>query len=238
MSEPSSTAATIAGTLTMGTNSPPNPMKTISVNNFEANRLTLKSDQSDRLYVYDARGYQFVEYPLTGDYLKEKDHPCHHPKSKHEYTTGTHILFDAYDDGAENFFAFFEADCFDPPIKLIVADSFESAYDIYMDEFASIPDDSDVEEYERDKVFEYIKRVGSEIGFDPIQQTPKEYFDELLDTEKGSITDAISDDFGGDGVMTIAPNGARTPGGSPYRWGDGIMGFELKLVKAEFIPSP
>jgi len=107
----------------------------ITLTEFEANRLTFTA--KGRSYIYDARGYEFVRYPKTGDALKEPKSSPFHP------STDTGILFRAYDDSGSKFFSFCHADCFDPAMHLICADSFESAYDIFLDEFAQTATDSD-----------------------------------------------------------------------------------------------
>ena len=78
----------------------------IGLDSLVAGRLTFQ--HGDRTYIYDSRGYQFVHYPTTGDILTE-------PKESALSHYDTRILFGAYDDGWPNFFAFYEADCFDPP---------------------------------------------------------------------------------------------------------------------------
>ncbi len=52
-------------------------------------------------------------------------------------------------DYGKRFFAFYVADCFDPPIAIIRADSWESGYEIFCDEFSDWMkiDDSDLLDY-------------------------------------------------------------------------------------------
>lgn len=100
----------------------------IALNGLEAKRLTF--NHGDHTYVYDARGYQFARFPTTGDSRSE-------PKETMLSSYDTGIFFGAYDDGWPHYFAFYEADCFDPPQYLICARSFEDAYDIFLDEFGT-----------------------------------------------------------------------------------------------------
>ena len=113
----------------------PDHQPKIALDGLVAGRLTFKD--GDREIIYDSRGYQFANYPLTGDRLKEKEHPDFHAKSPAEYVRDTSILFGAYDDGWPKHFAFWEEDCFDPPQYLICAQSFQDAYDIFLDEFGT-----------------------------------------------------------------------------------------------------
>jgi hypothetical protein len=102
-----------------------NQTPVITVTEFEANRLTFEA--KGRTYIYDARGYEFAHYPKTGKILTE-------PKDSVLMDIG--ILFRAYEDIGEKHFAFCHEDCFDPAMYLVCADSFETAYDIFLDEFA------------------------------------------------------------------------------------------------------
>jgi hypothetical protein len=54
-----------------------------------------------------------------------------------------------YDDGDGSWFVFYVADCFDPPKAVIRARSFETAYEIFCDEFSDWMkiDDSDLPDY-------------------------------------------------------------------------------------------
>jgi hypothetical protein len=106
----------------------------VTVNEFEANRLTFK--KGEKLYVYDARGYKFAHCPQTGNILTE-------PKESRLAHINCGLLFRAYDDCGGRYFAFCHADCFDPAMHLVCADSFESAYDIFLDEFADEVDPAD-----------------------------------------------------------------------------------------------
>lgn len=100
----------------------------IALDGLEAKRLTFK--HGEFTYIYDARGYQFARCPTTGDI-------CTEPEENRLSSCDTGIFFGAYDDGWPNFFAFYEADCFDPPQYLICARTFEDAYDIFLDEFGT-----------------------------------------------------------------------------------------------------
>ena len=132
----------------------PDHQPKIALDGLVAGRLTFKD--GDREIVYDSRGYQFANYPLTGDYLREKDHPDFHAKSPAEYVRDTGIFFGAYDDGWPKHFAFWEEDCFDPPQYLICAKSFEDAYDIFLEEFGTKVDLSDSDYDTKEKVDEAI----------------------------------------------------------------------------------
>ncbi len=52
-------------------------------------------------------------------------------------------------DDYGSFFVFYVEDCFDPPLYVIRADTFESAYEIFCDEFSRLIaiDDSDLSDY-------------------------------------------------------------------------------------------
>lgn len=54
------------------------------------------------------------------------------------------------DDYQDRFFAFWVEDCFDPPVYVIRADSFESAYEIFCDEFSRLIEisESDLPDYD------------------------------------------------------------------------------------------
>lgn len=54
------------------------------------------------------------------------------------------------DDWGNGFFAFWVENCFDPSIAIVRADSFETAYEIFCDEFADWIkiDDSDLADYD------------------------------------------------------------------------------------------
>ena len=154
----------------------------------------------------------------------------------------TSILFGAYDDGWPKHFAFWEEDCFDPPKYLICAKSFEDAYDIFLDEFASIPDDDDVERLVDDLLVELVERCvkgGSIAKFDEIT---KEWLAALKiekPEEYAAFREKAMQDLGNDGQVTWAPNGARHHEPDRkwgcLRWAEGINGRELKLVKIELV---
>ena len=108
----------------------------IALDGLEAKRLTFK--HGEFTYVYDARGYQFARCPTTGDSRTE-------PKENMLSRCDTGIFFGAYDDGWPHYFAFYEADCFDPPQYLICARSFEDAYDIFLEEFGTKVDTTDTD---------------------------------------------------------------------------------------------
>lgn len=219
----------------------PDHQPKIALDGLVAGRLTFKD--GDREIIYDSRGYEFIHYPLTGDPLKEKEHPEHHPKSPAEYVRDTGCFFGAYDDcGDGKFFAFWEEDCFDPPQYLICAKSFEDAYDIFLDEFASTPDDDDVEKLIDDLLIELIKsevKEGSIVKFD---ETTKEWLAALKiekPEEYAAFREKAMQELGNDGQVTWAPNGARHHEPDRkwgcLRWAEGVNGRELKLVKIELV---
>ena len=206
----------------------------IGLDSLVAGRLTFK--HGDRTYIYDSRGYQFVHYPTTGDILAE-------PKESALSHCDTGILFGAYDDGWPNFFAFYEADCFDPPQYLICANSFEDAYDIFLDEFASIPDDDDVEELIDDLLEDLAKRCMAERSINPTNVSVKEWLAELKEdniSEYEALRNSATEELGNDGQVSWAPNGARVGSNGKWnglRWSENIQGHELKLVKIEMVEA-
>jgi hypothetical protein len=52
------------------------------------------------------------------------------------------------DDSEGGWFLFWEADCYSPPVTAIRAGSFESAYEIFIDDFATLIDDLDLADYD------------------------------------------------------------------------------------------
>ena len=205
----------------------------IGLDSLVAGRLTFK--HGDLTYIYDSRGYQFVHYPTTGDGLTE-------PEESALSSCDTGILFGAYDDGWPNFFAFYDADCFDPPQYLICAKSFEDAYDIFLDEFASIPDDDDVERLIDDLLVELVERCVKEGSIAKFDETTKEWLAALKiekPEEYAAFREKAIQDLGNDGQVTWAPNGARHHEPDRkwgcLRWAEGINGRELKLVKIELV---
>lgn len=116
----------------------------ISLNDLVAGRLTFAV--GNFFYVYDSRGYKFARCPMTGDIGTEP--------SPLDCNTG--IFFGAYDDGYGEFFSFWEADCFDPPQYLIRAKSWETAYDIFLEEFGTKVDVDDSDYDTPEKIEEAI----------------------------------------------------------------------------------
>lgn len=211
----------------------PDHQPKIALDGLVAGRLTFKD--GDREIIYDSRGYNFVHYPKTGDILTE-------PKESIRSSCDTSILFGAYDDGWPKHFAFWEEDCFDPPQYLICAKSFEDAYDIFLDEFASIPDDDDVESLIDDLLVELIERCVKEGSIAKFDETTKEWLAALKiekPEEYAAFREKAMQDLGNDGQVTGTPNGARHHEPDRkwgcLRWAEGINGRELKLVKIELV---
>lgn len=204
----------------------------IALDGLEAKRLTFK--HGEFTYIYDARGYQFARCPTTGDIRTE-------PEENRLSSCDTGIFFGAYDDGWPRYFAFYEADCFDPPQYLICARSFEDAYDIFLDEFASIPDDDDVEELIDDLLEDLATRCMAERSINPTQVSVKEWLAELKEgniSEYEALRNSATEELGNGGQVSWAPNGARvgtTGEWSHLRWSESIQGHELKLVKIELV---
>lgn len=209
-------------------------MKTITLNDCGFTRLTFrrKDSASTHRWVYDVRGYQFVHYPVTGDILTN-------PKESTVSHIDTGILFDFYDDYSGNtWFAFYESDCFDPPLKLINARTWEDAYDAYLDEFATPVTHEEVADMLKDIAYDLIKTelaAGSIVPWDQTQKTIKEWFDELPEEEQASWLKSAENQLGNDGQITVPPN-SRAAAETGWVWCENIQGFELELVKAELIP--
>jgi hypothetical protein len=91
--------------------------KTISMADVDARAIVFTFGSADRLLVVEAE-------PET-DLLKFWD------RYGHEAKRADHANFADYG----RFFAFWVADCFDPPIAIVRADSWENAYEIFLDEF-------------------------------------------------------------------------------------------------------
>ena len=180
----------------------------IALDGLEAKRLTF--EHGEFTYVYDARGYQFAHCPTTGDI-------CTEPEENRLSSCDTGIFFGAYDDGWPRYFAFYEADCFDPPQYLICARSFEDAYDIFLDEFGTALDQNEITEILAGLSSEECKNRGL-----------SEY-DTLNDELKREIDEAAMNRMGEDGVVTTRPNGGE------WVWCESIQGHELKLVKIELV---
>lgn len=65
------------------------------------------------------------------------------------------------DDGNGEFYLFCEADCFDPPQYLIRANGFEAAYEIFIEEFASVLDEVTLADYDEDSDLLYHTSRGA-----------------------------------------------------------------------------
>lgn len=211
----------------------PDHQPKIGLDGLVAGRLTFKD--GNREIIYDSRGYKFARCPTTGDSRTE-------PKESARSHCDTGVFFGAYDDGWPKHFAFWEADCFDPPQYLICARSWEDAYDIFLDEFASIPDDDDVERLIDDLLVELIEKCvkeGSIIKFDEFTSEWIKALKEEKPEEYEAFREKAMQELGNDGQVTWAPNGARHHEPDRkwdcLRWSEGIHGRELKLVKIELV---
>ena len=193
---------------------------TIGLYGLTAGRLVF--EHNGRQYIYDSRGYEFAKDDRGREYAAP--------------------LFGAYDDGWPKYFAFCYADCFDPPQYLICARTFEDAYDIFLDEFASIPDDDDVEELIRDDMISAAQKGKIECGFqwcpDGVdEETSLEYLKTQCPDAYEKLWSLAVENLGNDGQVTFAPSGARKhePGKKwgCLRWAESVQGHELKLIRAE-----
>ena len=210
----------------------PDHQPKIGLDGLVAGRLTFKD--GDREIIYDSRGYKFARYPQTGDIIKEPD------RNLVSHDVG--VFFGAYDDGWPRHFAFWEADCFDPPQYLICARSWEDAYDIFLDEFASIPDDDDVESLIDDLLVELIEKCvkeGSIVKFDEFTSEWIKALKEEKPEEYEAFREKAMQELGNDGQVTWAPNGARKHEPDKkwdcLRRAESVNGRELKLVKIELV---
>lgn len=73
------------------------------------------------------------------------------PRESEKFDAHAVPLSRVYDDTGSDgqWFGMYEEDCADPPIYLIRADSFESAYEVFCEEFASTLDEITLSDYER-----------------------------------------------------------------------------------------
>ena len=211
----------------------PDHQPKIGLDGLVAGRLTFKD--GNREIIYDSRGYKFARCPTTGDSRTE-------PKESARSHCDTGCFFGAYDDGWPRHFAFWEADCFDPPQYLICARSWEDAYDIFLDEFASIPDDDDVESLIDDLLVKLVEREVKEGSIVKFDEFTSEWL-KALKTEKPEEYEAFREkamqELGNDGQVTWAPNGARKHEPDKkwdcLRRAESVNGRELKLVKIELV---
>jgi hypothetical protein len=100
----------------------PDKPTTINIGEIEnARELVFSQGNPDHRYILQPAG-------TTEDYLSTLCRfPAHHIKRTCEYYI---------DDTQGEWFACYVVDCFDPPFAIIRARSFESAYEVFCDEFA------------------------------------------------------------------------------------------------------
>lgn len=111
---------------------------TINIGEIEnAVELIFSQGNSDHRYILQPPG-------TTEDYLSTLQR---FPKHSIKRTTEVYI-----DDTAGKWFACYNVDCFDPPMAIIRARSFESAYEVFCDEFSDWlkVDDVDAADYPED----------------------------------------------------------------------------------------
>lgn len=112
---------------------------TINIGSIEnAKELVFTQGNNDHRYILQAAG-------TPEDYLSTiQRFPSHSIKR----TTECYI-----DDTEGNWYACYNVDCFDPPFAVIRARSFESAYELFCDEFSDWlkVDDSDAADYPEDE---------------------------------------------------------------------------------------
>ena len=75
----------------------------------------------------------------------------------------TQVIDDSGSDGF--FFAFWEEDCAFPPIYIVRADSFESAYEVFVEEFCTPLDDVTLQDYEGSEDAGYDDLTWTERGW-------------------------------------------------------------------------
>ncbi len=208
----------------------------ITVSEAAFTRLTFRrkgDTKTNHRWVYDTRGYEFVHYPKTGKVIEE---PMDSMRENSSVDTG--ILFDFYNDGWDKWFAFYTGDCFDPPMKLINARSFEEAYEIYCDEYADPVTEDELDELVEDIMKDLVEtchKAGELPDFDPTQLTVKEYLETRSEEERNKWRRSAEVQIGNDGQVSFASNSSpRLPTG--LIWSDLINGFELELIKAEVLP--
>lgn len=155
------------------------------------------------------------------------------PDVKSEFQPGVKTISDFYDDGWDKWFVFFTEDCFDPPLYLINARTWEEAYDIFVDEFADVVDFDEIESMIKEQCFDWVREHDVTYKGMQFQRTPEDHFNLKSPSDQKEIRQAVEDNFDATGQISIAPSGARTPGGSPWRYTEAIQGFAATVVKAE-----
>lgn len=121
-----------------------------------ARELVFTAGNADHRYILQAPG-------VTEDYL---EFISRFPKHSVKRTSEHYI-----DDTEGQWFACYNVDCFDPPFAIIRARSFESAYEIFCDEFEAWlkVDEADAEDYpEDDRTY---NGNGTHIDTDNVQLT-------------------------------------------------------------------
>ncbi len=116
------------------------PATTIDAGSVEAKELIFSQGKNDSRYILQAPG-------SVTDYLELL---TRFPANQVKRTTEFYI-----DDTDGQWFACYNVDCFDPPMAVIRTRSFETAYEVFCDEFSDWmkveePDAADYPEDERD----------------------------------------------------------------------------------------
>jgi hypothetical protein len=119
-----------------------------------AKELVFSAGDNDRRYVLQAPC-------VTEDYV---DFIGRFPKHSVKRTTRYYI-----DDTDGKWFACYNVDCFDPPFAIVRARSFETAYEVFCDEFEDWlkVDDSDAKDYPEDD--RHYNGNGTHIDTDNVQ---------------------------------------------------------------------
>lgn len=193
--------------------------ETLTVTDQAFNRLTFvrKGDEKSpkaTQWIYDGRGYKFVHYPQTGDVS---------PRTEERQNFDAQILFGAYDDCESRFFAFYSADCFDPPVYLVNGRSFEDAYESFTDEFI---DAIKVDNWQHELQLEAME-IAHKAGQADDWRNAKDFataWEAMLNRDEWLAR--------AENAMTESGSVSYNPSGVPY-WSEQIQGFELMLIRAE-----